>query len=109
MPSADQVPVNSMHAPMHWPKWVVLIAASNRSALRAVRLPNLHITPMFRRDPFHATIVRRVPCGLPDWSGVDTFEEEANLAPYFERTATLGFANQRDYERDLNDPKWLER
>jgi len=40
---------------------------------------------------------------------VDTFEEEANLAPYFERTATLGFGNQKDYERDLHDPKWLER
>src|SRR5262245_5413888 len=30
---------------MHWHKWVVLIAGSAGSALRAVRPPNLHITP----------------------------------------------------------------
>src|SRR5262249_10722206 len=37
MPSADQVPVNSTHSTMLWPKWVVLIAGSTGSALRAVR------------------------------------------------------------------------
>jgi hypothetical protein len=31
-------------------KWVVLIAGSTGSALRAVRPPNLHITPVARRD-----------------------------------------------------------
>jgi hypothetical protein len=41
--------------------------------------------------------------------GIDTFDEENDLAPYFERTAALGFASQQDYERDLDDPKWLER
>jgi hypothetical protein len=30
---------------MHWHLWVVLIAGSTGSALRAVRPPNLHITP----------------------------------------------------------------
>src|SRR5262249_41453445 len=30
---------------MHWQKWVFLIAGSAASALRAVRPPNLHITP----------------------------------------------------------------
>ena len=30
--------------------WVVLIAGSTSSALRAVRPPNLHITPVVRRD-----------------------------------------------------------
>jgi hypothetical protein len=30
---------------MQWHKWVVLIAGSTGSALRAVRPPNLHITP----------------------------------------------------------------
>ena len=30
---------------MLWPFWVVLIAGSTGSALRAVRPPNLHITP----------------------------------------------------------------
>jgi hypothetical protein len=30
---------------MQWHKWVVLIAGSTGSALRAVRPPNRHITP----------------------------------------------------------------
>ena len=50
MPSADQVPVKSSHSTMLWPKWVVLIAGSTGSALRAVRPPNLHITPDSWRD-----------------------------------------------------------
>src|SRR5215471_12267871 len=37
MPSADQVPVTTTHSTMRWPKWVVLIAGSTGSALRAVR------------------------------------------------------------------------
>src|SRR6202158_3786065 len=37
MPSADQVPVNSTHSTMLCPMWVVLIAGSTGSALRAVR------------------------------------------------------------------------
>lgn len=36
MPSADQVPVKSAHSTVRWPKWVVLITGSTRSALRAV-------------------------------------------------------------------------
>src|SRR5450759_417258 len=47
MPSADQVPVNNPHSTMRWHKWVFLIAGSTGSALRAVRPPNLHITPDF--------------------------------------------------------------
>src|SRR5438067_8611269 len=39
MPSADQVPVKSPHSRMQWHKWVVLIAGSTGSALRAVRPP----------------------------------------------------------------------
>jgi hypothetical protein len=35
---------------MLWHEWVVLIAGSIGSALRAVRPPNLHITPDARRD-----------------------------------------------------------
>jgi hypothetical protein len=50
MPSADQVPVISAHSTMLWPKWVVLIAGSTGSALRAVRPPNRHITPVARCD-----------------------------------------------------------
>src|SRR5262249_44910822 len=44
MPSADQVPVKSPHSIMHWHVWVVLIAGSTGTALRAVRPPNLHVT-----------------------------------------------------------------
>ena len=44
MPSADQVPVKSPHSMMHWHMWVVPIAGSTGSALRAVRPPNLLIT-----------------------------------------------------------------
>ena len=40
MPSADQVPTKSSHSIMLWHKWVVLIAGSTGSALRAVRPPN---------------------------------------------------------------------
>src|SRR5208337_1526590 len=50
MPCADQVPVKNPHSTMRWHKWVVLIAGSTGSALRAVRPPNLHITPVVRRD-----------------------------------------------------------
>src|SRR5438046_8318221 len=50
MPSADQVPVKSPHSTMPWHMWVVLIAGSTGSALRAVCPPNLHITPVARRD-----------------------------------------------------------
>ena len=38
-------PVKTSHSRMLWPMWVVLIAGSTGSALRAVRPPNLHITP----------------------------------------------------------------
>src|SRR3979490_563122 len=39
MPSADQVPVKNPHSiTMRWHKWVVLIAGSTASALRAVSL-----------------------------------------------------------------------
>jgi hypothetical protein len=54
MPSADQVPIRSTHSTMRWHKWVVLIAGSTGSALRAVRPPNLHITPEVRRDLVYA-------------------------------------------------------
>src|SRR5260221_8948405 len=50
MPSADQVPVKTSHSTMRWHKWVVLIAGSTGSALRAVRAPNLHITPIPARS-----------------------------------------------------------
>jgi hypothetical protein len=47
-PSADQVPIKSAHSTMLWPKWVVLIAGSTGSALRAVRSP---------QPSHHATIL----------------------------------------------------
>ena len=54
MPSADQVPVKSTHSMMLWPEWVVLIAGTTGSALRAVRPPNRHITPDVRCDLVYA-------------------------------------------------------
>src|ERR1035437_11166819 len=54
MPSADQVPIISTHSTMRWHRWVVLIAGSTGSALRAVCPPNLHITPVVRRDLVYA-------------------------------------------------------
>src|SRR5262252_2004971 len=51
---------------MHWHKWVVLIAGSAGSALRAVCPPNLHITP----DVGAISVtprVRRVPCSAHPW------------------------------------------
>src|SRR5271157_3984153 len=54
MPSADQVPIDNPHSTMRGGNWVVLIAGSTGSALRAVRPPNLHITPVVRRDLVYA-------------------------------------------------------
>src|SRR5262245_65955815 len=54
MPSADQVPINSPHSAMLGGNWVVLIAGSTGSVLRAVRPPNLRITPGVRRDLVYA-------------------------------------------------------
>jgi hypothetical protein len=54
---------------MHWHMWVVLIAGSAGSALRAVRPPNLHITP----DVGAISVtpqVRRVPCSAHPWPSV---------------------------------------
>src|SRR3979411_1184076 len=54
MPSANQVPIKLSHLTMLRHKWVVLIAGSTGSALRAVRPPNLHFTPVIRRDLVYA-------------------------------------------------------
>jgi hypothetical protein len=54
MPSADQVPIDNPHSTMRGGNWVVLIAGSTGSALRAVRPPNLHITPVVWRDLVYA-------------------------------------------------------
>jgi hypothetical protein len=45
MPSADQVPIKNTHSKMPWPLWVVLIAGSTGTALRAVRLSNRYVAP----------------------------------------------------------------
>src|SRR5436190_2511927 len=66
MPSADQVPVKSPHSTMHWYMWVVLIAGSAGSALRAVRPPNLHIAPDLGAILFTPQ-VRRVLCSDHPW------------------------------------------
>ena len=48
-PSAD-VSINNLYSTMLGGNWVVLIAGSTGSALRAVRPPNVPITPDVRRD-----------------------------------------------------------
>lgn len=52
------------------------------------------------------------PCWL-DWMieaiwDINTFEDNLNLMPYFSRLEALGFGSKEDFERDLDDPKWLE-
>src|ERR1700730_11037572 len=71
MPSADQVPVKTPHSTMRWHLWVVLIAGSTGSALRAVRPPNLRITPGIRRD-LVTPPVRRVLCSVRPWTSWPT-------------------------------------
>ena len=66
MPSADQVPIESPHSTMRGGNWVVLIAGSTGSALRAVRPPNLHITPVVGAISFTPR-ARRVPCSARPW------------------------------------------
>jgi len=51
---------------MHWHEWVVLIAGSTASALRAVALPNLHIVPEIGTMSFTPR-VRRGPCSARLW------------------------------------------
>src|SRR5262249_31076444 len=66
MSSADQVPVKSPHSIMHWHVLVVLIAGSTGTALRAVRPPNLHVTPDGGVISF-TRLMRRVPCSVHPW------------------------------------------
>jgi hypothetical protein len=44
------------------------------------------------------------------WGDLPVFsvERTAAAAPFFERTAALGFGSKKDYETDLDDPKWEE-
>jgi hypothetical protein len=51
---------------MHWHVWVVLIAGSTGSALRAVRPPNLHTTPDVGAIS-STPRVRRAPCSAHPW------------------------------------------
>lgn len=43
---------------------------------------------------------------------LDPFEmedpEEFDYTPYFARTEMLGFGNQAEYEKDIDDPQWLQ-
>src|SRR6476620_8536036 len=60
------VPIKFPHSTMLGGSWVVLIAGSTGSAVRAVRPPNLHITPGVRRD-LVTPQVRWVPCSAHPW------------------------------------------
>lgn len=37
---------------------------------------------------------------------IQGFENEKDLDPFFNQTKELGFGSRKDYERDLEDPKW---
>ncbi|MBC7804758.1 MAG: hypothetical protein H7145_01280, partial [Akkermansiaceae bacterium] len=36
-------------------------------------------------------------------------EEEFDYTPYFDRTEALGFGGKADFDRDIEDPKWVDR
>src|SRR4051794_32646849 len=55
---------------MLWPEWVVLIAGSTGSALRAVRPPNLYVPPDVRRDLVYA---------LSRWSALCRFLDDGRI------------------------------
>lgn len=38
----------------------------------------------------------------------DEDEEEPDLTPYFARAESLGFGSEADYEKDMEDPRWLD-
>ena len=40
--------------------------------------------------------------------GVDVLEESPEATACFERASALGFGSQEEYEKDLDDPRWLE-
>src|SRR6266508_651085 len=92
MPSADQVPINSPHSTMLGGNWVVLIAGSTGSALRAVRPPNRHITPDVRRDLVYAASATgsryRSPLAIiahvwtaPSWQGLSSRTQNWSVRP----------------------------
>src|SRR5262245_20504578 len=68
MPFADKVPINSPHSTMHGGKWVVLIARSTGSALRAVCpfQPLHHACQQTRTDGLGHDDQRRTPVGRRD-------------------------------------------
>ncbi len=44
-----------------------------------------------------------------DLEPLETEDPDAfDYSPYFARTEALGFGTQAEYEKDLDDPKWLE-
>lgn len=42
------------------------------------------------------------------WDLEPWHDDEFDYTPYFQKLTALGFAGADDYERDLNDEKWLE-
>ena len=119
MSSADQVPVKNPHSTMRWHKWVVLIAGSTGSALRAVRPPNRHITPVARRD-LVTPQARQVacnarPCGVneiaPTWRDVTRWEGERHRNATWQdnRSNPLvpSHCRMRVFDRDLDPRRFL--
>jgi len=65
MPSADRVPVNTTHSTMRWPEWIVPIAGSTGSALRAVCPSQPSASRRMAGAILFTPLVRRVPCSTP--------------------------------------------
>ena len=67
MPSADQVPVKSTHSMMLWPKWVVLIAGSDRFCIKCCSssqpLRHAGLSGVISFTPRE----RQVPCSFRSW------------------------------------------
>ena len=61
----------------------------------------------FRRWPPPACWLEWMLCQVWDirpWEVGDEFDDD----PYFARLESLVFGNKQDYEKDLEDPRWLQ-
>src|SRR5437667_2673312 len=117
MPSADQVPIKTPHSTMRWHLWVVLIAGSTDSALRAVRPPNFRITPVGRRNRVHSArdgfLVALTPCHHGPSHPRDLVgkrelgpraQDRLGIARFLELLREIGGRGQRERPRSTATP-----
>lgn len=85
-----------------------LMVFSEWWARQKEQLDEAHRVEYFRRwppPPRWLTWLIDVIWDLQPWELEDP--ESFDYSPYFARTAELGFGTQAEYQRDLEDPKWL--